>query len=307
MTFIWQTPFTTTFSMVACDPDNGDLGVVVASKVLAVGAIVPQAQAGAGAVATQSWANTAYGPEGLRLMAAGWSAEEALKRLLAFDSHLAPRQVGLVDARGGAAAFTGERCFEWAGHRLGEGYTCQGNLLIGPETVDAMAETFEASTGPLAERLLATLVAGEQAGGDRRGRQSAALLVVRMAGGPNGRNDRLVDLRVDDDEQPVARLGQLLDLHNQSRQFINLRQLYLFPADPNDLIRVDEVLARELQTILTRAGCYKGPITGIYDEATRHSLDILCGIENMKGHRPEGDDQINRGVLMFLRQRFGTD
>jgi len=228
-------------------------------------------------------------------MAAGWSAEETLKHLLPLDSRPERRQVGLVDALGRAAAHTGEGCFDWAGHRTGEGYTCQGNILVGQETVHAMAKAFEAAIGSLADRLMAALAAGEEAGGDRRGRQSAALLVVRAAGGYDGRNDRFVDLRVDDDEQPIVRLGQLLDLH----------KLYLFPTDPNDLIQIDEILARELQAILTRMGHYKEPITGIYDEATRQALDALCGIENLEGRRRE-DNQIDGVVLKYLRQRFGT-
>ena len=168
-----------TFSIVAYDPESGDLGVAVQSKFLAVGAVVPWAKAGVGAVATQAWANTTYGPEGLKLMAEGLSAQEALGRLVETDEERDRRQAGMVDARGNAAAYTGQDCFEWAGHIVGESFACQGNILVSEETVQAMARTFEEGEGELADRLVAALAAGQEAGGDSRGRQSAALLVVR--------------------------------------------------------------------------------------------------------------------------------
>ncbi len=301
MTFPVQQPITT-FSIVAHDAATNDLGIAVASRFLAVGSVVPWAKAGVGAVATQSFANTTFGPEGLRLMAAGWSAPETLKHLLAFDSFPERRQTALVDIKGRAAAHTGHRCVEWAGHLIGDGFSCQGNLLIGKETVEAMFETFKASRGPLAERLVSTLMAGEQAGGDRRGRQSAALLVVRVGGGTSSINDRFVDLRVDDDEQPIARLRHLLDLNNELQARLALHRLYLFPTDPDDLVTIDEALSRELQVILSRTGHYQGPVTGIYDDLTRQALEALLGIDNMQG-RPV-DNKINREVLHFMRQQY---
>ena len=164
-----------TFSIVATDLAIGDVGVAVASKFLAAGAVVPWAAAGAGAVATQAFANASYGPEGLSMMRAGASAAETMRRLIADDPDRDRRQVGLVDARGGAAAHTGKDCFAWAGHIVGERFACQGNILASEETVNAMAASFRSSQGALVERLLAALTAGEAAGGDRRGRQSAAL------------------------------------------------------------------------------------------------------------------------------------
>lgn len=286
-------PPISTFSIVARDPENGDLGVAVQSKFLAVGAVVPWARAGVGAVASQSWANTAYGAEGLRLMAAGWSAQETLDHLVRLDSNAAQRQVGLVDAQGRAAAFTGEKCFEWAGHLVGDGYTCQGNILVSEDTVQAMAEAFEGTSGSLADRLMAALVAGQAAGGDSRGRQSAALLVVRAAGGYDGRNDRFIDLRVDDHPTPIAELARILELH----------KLYLFKSTPEELIEVDEKTARELQTILQKTGHYHGEITGIYDEATKEGLRALYGIENLE-ERWHGT-LIDSVALEFLRRRFG--
>ncbi|MDR5682400.1 MAG: DUF1028 domain-containing protein, partial [Armatimonadota bacterium] len=192
-----------TFSIVAADPQAAEWGVAVASKFLAVGAVVPWATAGAGAVATQAWANLSHGPEGLRLLGEGLSADEVVRRLTDADQGRDHRQLGVVDARGRAASYTGGACLAWAGGRTGDRYACQGNLLAGPEVVSAMAKAFEAGAGrPLPERLLAALEAGQHAGGDRRGQQSAALYVVKEGGSYGGYLDRYVDLRVDDDPQP---------------------------------------------------------------------------------------------------------
>ena len=170
-----------TFSIVAYDPDEKAWGVAVASKFLASAAVVSWAQAGAGAVATQSYAKMSFGPDGLKMMAEGKSAQDTLDALLANDEGRESRQVGLVDAQGGVAAHTGSACHEWAGHLLGEGFTCQGNILTGEETLDAMAETFKSETGELADRLIAALRAGDLAGGDKRGKQSAGILVVQTS------------------------------------------------------------------------------------------------------------------------------
>jgi len=199
-----------TFSICAYDPDAKEWGVAVASKYLAVGAVVPWAKAGVGAVATQSYANVSYGPRGLDLIAQGKSAAEALKAVTDDDKDKALRQVGMVDAQGGAANFTGDKCNPWAGGKSGKNYTCQGNLLAGEQVIDAMAKAFEETKGPLAWRLMAALEAGDQAGGDKRGKQSAALLVVRAKGGPGGLNDRAIDYRVDDHKDPVPELARIL-------------------------------------------------------------------------------------------------
>ena len=190
-----------TFSIVAADTAAGDLGIAVASKFPAVGAVVPWARAGAGAVATQASANTSYGPEGISFMASGMGARDALDALLEADDGSEHRQAGFVDANGGAATFTGSECMPWAGGITGEGFACQGNILTGEDVVRELARAFIHAEG-LSDRLLAALVAGDAAGGDRRGRQSAALLVVRDGGGYEGRNDRYVDLRVDDHVDP---------------------------------------------------------------------------------------------------------
>jgi len=281
-----------TFSIVARDPANGDLGVAVQSKFLAVGSVVPFAQAGVGAAATQSYANVTYGPEGLRLMAAGWTAQEALNQLLAIDLDVTQRQVLLVDGAGRAAAHTGEKCHDWAGHIVGDGYACAGNILVGEATVQAMARTFEETQRPLPERLVVALAAGQAAGGDSRGKQSAALLVVRTAGSYGGRSDRYVDLRVDDHPEPIAELERILGLH----------RLYLTKSSPEELIPVDEDIARELQVILQQAGHYQGEVTGVYDEDTRKGLRDLYGIENLEERWH--DELMDIVALEFLRQRF---
>jgi uncharacterized Ntn-hydrolase superfamily protein len=282
-----------TFSIVAFDPARQEWGVAVASKFLAAGAVVPWARAGTGAVATQSYANTRFGPEGLDRMAEGLSAEETLAHLLAADPEREKRQVGLVDRAGRAAAFTGAECLPWAGHRIGEGFCCQGNLLVDARTLEAMAETFVKATGELADRLVAALLAGDRAGGDRRGRQSAAILVVREGGGYGGFNDRYMDLRVDDDPDPVAKLKDLVELHH----------LYFGTPRPEDRIPIDAALAREIQRLLRHVGLYTGEITGVYDEATRRALETLFGIENLE-ERWQPGDAIDRVAWEFLRRRF---
>jgi uncharacterized Ntn-hydrolase superfamily protein len=201
-----------TFSIAAFDPDKKEWGVAVASKYLAVGSAVPWAKAGSGAIATQSFVNVSYGPKGLELLGDGKSAEEVVKALTDADDGRELRQLGIVDAKGEVAVFTGKGCKAWAGHKKGKHYTCQGNLLTGADVIDAMAKAFEDSSGPLAWRLMAALEAGEKAGGDKRGKQSAAIVVVRDGGGPNGFGDRLVDFRVDDHENPVQELARILAL-----------------------------------------------------------------------------------------------
>src|SRR3954469_15964406 len=203
-----------TFSIVARDPETGDLGIAVASKFLAVGSVVPHANAGIGAVATQSAANYLYGPDGLGMLAGGASAEEAVRQLTDADDGRDERQLGIVDARGGSATYTGSGCMDWAGGLTGPCFAAQGNILVSEATVAALADAFTASSGqPLAQRLVAALAAAQAAGGDRRGQQSAALLVVERDGGYGGLSDVVADLRVDDHPAPVAELARLLELH----------------------------------------------------------------------------------------------
>lgn len=281
-----------TFSIVARDPANGDVGAAVASKFLAVGAVVPWVRAGAGAIATQSLANLSFGPNGLDLLAGGQDAETTLARLLDADDGREQRQVGIVDKRGGAATFTGNACHTWAGGVTGPGFAAQGNILAGPQVVEALAQTFRSTEGELAERLLAALAAGDATGGDRRGRQSAALYVARLGGSYGGFLDRYVDLRVDDHHAPVAELERLLRLH----------RFYLTPPRPEELLPIDEPLARELQELLRTLGYYNGPLTGTYDDATRAALESYGGVENLE-ERLVNKNQIDRQVLDFLRAK----
>jgi uncharacterized Ntn-hydrolase superfamily protein len=205
-------PEVNTFSIAAYDPDKKEWGVGVASKYLAVGAVVPWAKAGVGCVATQAYVNTTYGPKGLELMEQGKSAEEALKTLTEMDKGRDSRQVAMVDAKGDAATFTGKNCNKWAGGKLGTNYACQGNILAGEKVVEDMAKAFEDAKGPLAWRIMAALEAADKAGGDSRGKQSAAILVVRDKAGADGQSDRMIDFRVDDHENPIPELARILAL-----------------------------------------------------------------------------------------------
>ncbi len=207
-------PCYATFSIVALDPDSGDLGVATQSKYLAVGSVVPWARFNAGAIATQAWANASFGSLGLDLLEQDVGAIDTLERLIESDPGRQSRQVGVVDTDGTAAAFTGEECQAWAGHVTGPGFVCLGNILAGEGVVHAMADTFEApGEEDFAAKLLSVLAAGQAAGGDRRGRQSAALLVAREGGGCGGTSDYLVDLRVDDHADPIGELQRLYGLH----------------------------------------------------------------------------------------------
>ena len=275
-----------TFSIVAFDLGHEQIGVAVASKFLAVGAVVPYLRAGVGAVATQALANTAYGPDGLALLAAGSSARETLDTLTAADDGAAERQAGIVDCRGRSASFTGEGCLPWAGGRTGPRYAAQGNLLAGPAVVDEMANAFERAKGQLAERLLAALAAGDAAGGDRRGRQSAALAIVSPAGGYAGGNDRFCDLRVDDHPDPVTELARLWKLH-----------WLLFGTTPDDQkLPFDDALSGEIATLLRRAG--QAPEEG---EPVRSALGRYADRENLE-MRYDGGSLLDPVVLEHLRQ-----
>lgn len=282
-----------TFSIVGRDPQSGDLGIAVQSKFLAVGAVVPWARAGVGAVATQSWANTSYGPRGLDLLAAGKSADEALAALTNADDNAKQRQAGIVDAQGRSATFTGAGCYTWAGGLAGPNFAAQGNILVGEETVKAMADIFQSEQGPLWHRLVLALAAGQRAGGDSRGQQSAALLVVRESGGYGGFNDRLMDLRVDDHPHPIEELARLVEMY----------ELYFMKPDPGDLLPIDRPVATELQTLLARSGDYAGQPTGQYDEATHAALERYAGRENLEERllHDRADARIDRKVLEYLR------
>jgi uncharacterized Ntn-hydrolase superfamily protein len=277
-----RTAVVATYSIAACDLAAGHWGVATQSKFLAVGSVVPWAEPGAGALATQAYANPQYGPEGLALLRDGASAEEVVARLTDADDGRDHRQLGVVDSRGGSASFTGSECMDWAGGLTGPGFATQGNILVGEETVAALATTFTATEGrPLAERLLECLAAAQAAGGDRRGQQSAALYVVERDGGYAGLSDVLVDLRVDDHPQPVAELARLHGIHT------------LLFGKTERWIEVDETLRAELQERLTKLG---------YDGDLASAFEAWTGPENLE-ERVDGIDRIDPVVLEELRRR----
>lgn len=277
-----------TFSIAAFDPETDSLGVAVQSKFLAVGAVVPWARAGVGAVATQAMANFNYGPRGLDLMAQGRTAEETVERLTSADEGRDHRQLGVVDASGRAATFTGPGCFDWAGGVTGDHYAAQGNILVGRETVDAMAGAYEGTEGDLAARLLAALDAGQDAGGDSRGRQSAALLVVREDGGYGGDNDHVIDLRVDDHPDPIKELIRIRDLHT----------LYFGETGPEDVVAVDGDVREQVVDSLRRLGYLREDDAD--DEALYKALTVFIGTENFE-EREQTRGYVDRAVLEFMR------
>ena len=281
-----------TFSIVARDPASGDLGVAVASKFLAVGAVVPFAKAGIGAVATQSYANTSYGPRALAMFAAGASPDLVAQALAKSDPGIASRQFGLVDASGRSATYTGDDCHPWAGGKSGENYAAQGNLLTGPEVVDALVKAFLQNTElSFPERLLAALLAGDRIGGDKRGRQSAALLVVGENKGYAGFNDRWIDLRVDDHEDPVPELKRLLKIH---RSLFN-------PAQDARPINKSEI--GWLQSATAKLGFYEGPINGVWNDGLEKALWAWLGLENLE-ERYQGGPFLEETILKKLHNKF---
>ena len=276
-----ETPPVATFSIVGCDLEAKQWGVAVQSKFLAVGSVVPWAEAEVGAIATQAYANPSYGPNGLSLLREGLGASEVVERVTAEDEGRDQRQVGIVDAKGGSASWTGPNCNEWAGHLTGPCYAAQGNILVGEETVAALAKTFEASPQlPLVRRLLECLAAAQAAGGDRRGQQSASILVVERNGGYAGLSDILVDLRVDDHERPIQELRRIYGIHRR-----------LFEVSPReDWLPLEGELRAEVDERLAGLG---------YD-----SLEAWAGVENLE-ERVDGADAIDPVVLDALRQASG--
>ena len=279
-----------TFSIVGFDPIEKEWGIAVQSKFLGVGAVVPWAMAGAGAVATQSYANTSYGPKALELMAEGKSAEETLKLLLADDPDREMRQVGLIDASGNAATFTGKECYDWAGGVTGTHFAAQGNILVDEKTVEAMARVFTEAEGTLAARLLAALDAGQEAGGDSRGKQGAALYVVKEKGGYGGFNDRYIDLRVDDHPDPIKELIRIY----------HLQQLYFAPSKPEQVAAIEGEIKKELIHHLTRTG-YLSEETLNADEIYQ-ALTAYIHTENFE-MREQKKGYIDLDVLEYMKKQ----
>jgi uncharacterized Ntn-hydrolase superfamily protein len=279
-----RNPVVATYSIVACDLEAGQWGVAVQSKFLAVGSVVPWADPHVGAIATQSYANPRYGPEGLALLREGRSAEETIEALTTADPDRALRQVGVVDGEGRAATFTGDECHDWAGGRTGDGYAAQGNILVSEATVDALAATFEANAHlELAERLLECLAAAQAAGGDRRGQQSASLLVVERDAGYAKLSDTIVDLRVDDHERPITELRRVYTLHRE-----------IFGVTPSeDWLDVDDKLAHELRERLAKLGS---------DGELERAFFDWAGTENLE-ERVDGVERVDPVVLGALRKQ----
>ncbi|WP_121611027.1 DUF1028 domain-containing protein [Mesobacillus foraminis] len=279
-----------TFSIVGYDPKEKEWGIAVQSKFLGVGAVVPFAKAGAGAVATQSYANTAYGPKALELMAEGKSAQEALELITREDKDKEMRQVGLIDAQGNAATFTGTYCYDWAGGVTGEHFAAQGNILVSEETVQAMAKTFTETEGSLAHRLVTALYAGQLAGGDSRGQQSAALLVVKEAGGYGGYNDRFIDLRVDDHPEPIKELIRIY----------GLQQLYFAKSKPENVAAIEGKVKEELIANIRRLEYLKGEKED--EEALFKALTAYIHTENFE-EREQERGKIDLEVLEFMKKQ----
>ena len=281
-----------TFSIIAFDASTGDLGVAVESKFIAVGALVPWAKAGVGAIATQAWANVSYGPRGLKMLEAGSSASETLRRLLGDDPRPEVRQVAIVDGKGDVAVHTGSECMEWAGHVTGAGYSCQGNILSSSKVVQSMADAYEETSGDLVDRLLRALSAGQAAGGDRRGEQSAALLVVRDKGGYEGFTDRYVDLRVDDHPHPIEELERIFKIYDMT---------ILSREDPRNLLSIDAEMTLVLQKDLKKLSLYHGEVTGTFDDATKKALADFVNLHNFENRMRE-EGRIWKSILDYLEE-----
>ncbi|QZX99493.1 DUF1028 domain-containing protein [Halobaculum rubrum] len=264
-----------TFSIAARDPETDAVGVAVQSKFVSVGAVVPFVSADAGAVATQSFANVAYGPNGLDLLREGHTATDVIEQLTDADDEAPQRQVGVVGLDGEPAAFTGEECFETAGDRQGEHYTVQGNVLENEATIDAMAEAFEVTEGGLPERLIEALHAGNDAGGDSRGEQSAALYVAKPEGGYDGRNDRWVDVRVDDHEHPIDELERVFKLYDVT---------LLAREEPDDPAQLSGDAALAVSGTLAELELLDAEPTDSFGEAERAALEDFRGMNNFENH-----------------------
>ena len=287
-------PLVSTFSIVARDPANGDLGVAVQSKFPNVRVAVPYAKAGVGAVATQSFSNSDFGTKGLELLALGATPQEVLTIVSRDDADLQDRQVGIVDAKGRSATFTGKKCFDWAGGRTGPDYAIQGNILVSEATVAAMEKAFRGTRGALADRLLAAIKAGAEAGGDRRGRQSAALVVVRQGASYDAKSDRYIDISVYDAKDPIAEIYRLYEL----------QKIHFERSDPKDVIPIRGADAVYLQKLLAKKGFHKGRTDGVWDEASTNALADYMGWENYDT-RIRRDGQIDRKILELIRTKEG--
>ena len=282
-----------TFSIVAYDPERKEWGVAVQSKFIAVGSIVPWAKSGVGAIATQAWANTSYGPKGLALLEQGLTAEDVISSLTKQDEKREDRQVGIVDSYGNAASFTGSRCFDWAGHIVGENYSCQGNILVSEDTVFAMSQAYRATKGDLAIKLLTALEEGQEAGGDSRGKQSAAILIMKEEGAYDGRTDKYVDVRVDEHEHPIKELRRVFELYNLS---------LLKRDDPDDKVKLEGDVMKAIKEVLKADGFYEKDVDSKYDTYTKEALQKWMHTNNFEVKERE-DNYMWGAVYRYIEKR----
>jgi len=282
-----------TFSIVAYDPKKKEWGVAVQSKFIAVGSIVPFAKVNVGAIATQAWANTSYGPKSLVLLEQGMTAEETIKIITQHDEKREHRQVGIVDSFGNVASFTGKKCFDWAGHVSGENYTCQGNILVSEDTVLAMSHAYRETSGDLVEKLLAALEEGQEAGGDSRGKQSAAILIVKEEGAYDGGTDRYINVRVDEHEHPIKELRRVFELYDLS---------LLKRDDPDDKVKLSGDIMKTIKEVLKKDGFFDGEINTKYDDVTKESLQKWMHTNNFEVKERE-DNYMWGAVYRFIEKR----
>ena len=289
-----------TFSIVAYDPKTGDLGVAVQSKFPCVGSVVPFAKSNVGAIATQAFANTTFGPKGLKLLEEGLTVDEVLSKLLEDDDLREQRQLGIIDAKGNAVAFTGKECFYWAGHIIGENFSCQGNILVSEDTVKDMASAFRDTEGDLADKLLAVLTAADKEGrGDISGKQSAALLIVREKGGYGGFTDRMVDLRVDDHKEPIKELKRIFKIYDM---------IMLEREDPKNIIKIEGEVCLNIKRVLIELGYIDEKPDNIsekWEELEKKAFENWVGINNFE-NKWKNDGTIWKSVYEYLINEKGT-
>ncbi len=286
-----------TFSIVARDPSNGDFGIIVQSKFPAVGSVVPWARSEIGAIATQAWANVSYGPRGLDILESGKNASTTLKMLLENDEKREHRQVGIVDSKGQAIAHTGRECMEWASHFIGDGFVCQGNILASENVVVDMADAYESTEGDLIDKLFAALNAGQAAGGDRRGMQSAAILVVRENGGYEGGNDRYVDVRVDEHPSPIGELERIFKIYDMT---------LLSREDPSHLKPIQGPISLKIQKALVALGYLDTFDENGFSDDARKALLNWTNTNNFE-NKARDDGTIWQSVLDYLLDQAGTE
>ncbi len=285
-----------TFSIVAYDPKKQEWGVAVQSKFVAVGSVVPFANANVGAIATQALANTSYGPKGLDLLKRGLKASEVLERLLKDDDLMQERQVGIVDMKGNVASFTGKNCLEWAGHIVGKHFACQGNILASEKVIQGMADAYENTSGDLVEKFFAALEMAQKNGGDRRGKESAAILIVKKEGAYDGGTDRYIDIRVDEHTEPIKELKKIFEIYDMC---------LLKRDDPEDIVKLEGSSLKLVKKLLQKDGFYKGEIDDKYDNNTRKALRDWLGTNNFEVK--EREDDYMWGTLFRLIEKKMND